>query len=71
MEDSNKEEDANKNINAANNRISKHMTLSDNFIAFQSLNISHLLPNDPTPGDVQDLYVEENEQIPQQGNSDI
>ena len=48
-----------------------NMTLSDNFIAFQSLNISHLLPNDPTPGDVQDLYVEENEQIPQQGNSDI
>ena len=42
--------------------------LGDNFIAFQSLNISHLLPNDPTVGEVQDLYVEDIDPIAVQGS---
>ena len=42
--------------------------LGDNFIAFQSLNISHLLPNDPTVGEVQDLYVEDVDLNTVQGN---
>ena len=43
-------------------------TLGDNFIAFQSLNISHLLPKDPTVGEVQDLYEEISDQPVVQGN---
>ena len=42
--------------------------LGDNFIAFQSLNISHLLPNDPTVGEVQDLYVEDMDPTTAQGS---
>ena len=42
--------------------------LGDNFIAFQSLNISHLLPNDPTVGEVQDLYVEDIDPTTVQGS---
>ena len=41
---------------------------SDNYIGFQSLNISHLLPKDPTPGENQDLYIEESSQNHFQGN---
>ena len=42
--------------------------LGDNFIAFQSLNISHLLPNDPTVGEVQGLYVEDMDPTTAQGS---
>ena len=44
-------------------------TLGDNFIAFQSLNISHLLPKDPTVGEVQDLYEEISDEPVVQGNN--
>ena len=39
--------------------------LGQNYIGFQSLNISHLMPNDPTPGENQELYMEDTDS---QGN---
>lgn len=52
-----------------NSETSVQKTLGDNFIAFQSLNISHILPKDPTVGEVQDLYEEFSDQPVVQGNN--
>ena len=71
LEDSGEEGNSDRNLKAADKKVFKHTSLRDNFIAFQSLNISHLLPDDPTPRDAQDLYTEESEQTAQQGNTNI
>ena len=44
--------------------------LGDNYVGFQSLNITHLIPKDIIPGETQDLYTEEVDLTSSQGITD-